>query len=115
MKSLLKRIWGHIRKWWWAVLGGGLLVLSWFFLKPRKKPVVTRADLLKKRNPNGTLESLRHLTVMESERAQTDVLIEKAKADTKVEAKHEQLDRIQKESDPVARRRRLAEWGERNL
>lgn len=110
-----KIVWSTIKSWWWAVLGGILAVAAFIALGTRNKPRLTKSDLLKGKDPKGVTQSLQQMAVIEAEKAQVDVLIEKAKADTKVEAKREELKRIENEPDPVARRKRLAQWAERNI
>lgn len=111
----MKRAWAAIKKWWWLILGGLLAVAAFIFFGARKRKLMTKEELLTGKDTGNAVESLRQVAVIEAEKAQTDILIEKAKADTKVEVKRQELERIEKEPDPVVRRRRLARWAEQNI
>ena len=114
MKDLLAQAWAKMKEWSWVIVGVVLAVVAWVFLAPRGKKPQSKADPLRL-PPETNVDSLRQVAVLEAERASTDALIAKAKRDTKVEVKRDQLDKIKKEPNPTARRKKLASWAEQNL
>lgn len=110
-----KRVWSTVKKWWWVIAGGIFAAAAFVLVGTRKGRRLTKSELLTGKDTGTMSQSLQQMAAIEAEAAQVDILIEQAKADTRIEAKLEELKRIEKEPDPTARRRRLARFAEQNI
>jgi hypothetical protein len=111
----LKRIWATAKKWWWVAVGALFAIAVFVFVGTRRGRRFTKVELLTGKDTGTISQNLQQMAVIEAEGAQVDILIEQAKADTKIEAKLDELKRIEKEPDPTVRRRRLARFAEQNI
>lgn len=106
----MKKVWSFVKKWWWALLGGllGLIVIVLRGMNAKKR-VEEDGDA------RSSSESLLEIAKNEAHKAETEILVEKAKKKANTEAEKKVLENIQNEPDLKIRRRRMAQWATQNL
>jgi hypothetical protein len=108
----MKKVWRFIRRWWWAFLMGLAAVvgaIAAILLRPKPDPEQVPGTVPPKTFKERAAEQV--------ERVKLEGEIEKARVETRAEARNDELDEIEQigENDPAEGRRRLASWLQNNL